>query len=593
MTRFIHLLYAPTQCCNMGCSYCYLGEQTRQPNLRDDAQRAVTTLQTALKRLLAADVVPFNLSLHGGEVTVLPPETLAALFQTINAHYRRHFDLLTAQGFRKFSPHIKTNLLNFVALEDLFIQHRVSISGSVDLPLSLHAAHRLDAGGKSTLPQIETALKALAHYPHAKKISATIYRDHFQRLPELINDIWRIHREFGFDMNQFNFMFGFDAPGSDVSQMLSEKEQVEFYQTMRTTFLGTDLEEGLRRNWFDEFTPAYCTNAANCGDKFFLLQGNGDLCSCVRGMSDPTFYYGNLLTEPVNHLLHNAHETIQRHHQQASLYPECRACRYLHLCKTGCPFVKRQQNKAKSYTCALQQAIYRDGPETYPPLTDEQQLRVVADYEAEVHTNTLSDRLETPGLPPLQLVLPNDLYEDKNALWPLIQNDPILRELYSAEAFMIIHNGQNFALESQLLKADRVLFNLYADDSLQLCVRQSLFAVNGADPVDNPLFIQLLRDTPVVYGDEQRTKQEHLFSYQRYVRHLEPSSEHEDYVCFDLMALLNMHGELFHPDILNNLFVTTQALRDYHYRKQRANAFYHIQAINLPFQNLEFYWGDA
>jgi len=38
------------------------------------------------------------------------------------------------------------------------------------------------------------------------------------------------------------------------------------------------------------------------------------------------------------------------------------------------------------------------------------------------------------------------------------------------------------------------------------------------------------------------------------------------------------------------LFVTTGQLREYHYQKQKNNAFYHIQAINLPFQNFEFYW---
>ena len=39
-----------------------------------------------------------------------------------------------------------------------------------------------------------------------------------------------------------------------------------------------------------------------------------------------------------------------------------------------------------------------------------------------------------------------------------------------------------------------------------------------------------------------------------------------------------------------NLFFTTGYLRDYHYQKQKANAFYHIQAINLPFQNVEFHY---
>ena len=39
----------------------------------------------------------------------------------------------------------------------------------------------------------------------------------------------------------------------------------------------------------------------------------------------------------------------------------------------------------------------------------------------------------------------------------------------------------------------------------------------------------------------------------------------------------------------NNIFFTTSDLRDYHYKKQKDNAYYHINTINLPFQNIEFY----
>ena len=39
----------------------------------------------------------------------------------------------------------------------------------------------------------------------------------------------------------------------------------------------------------------------------------------------------------------------------------------------------------------------------------------------------------------------------------------------------------------------------------------------------------------------------------------------------------------------SNLFFTTSELRDYHYMKHKNNAYYHIQAINLPFQNIEFF----
>ena len=52
------------------------------------------------------------------------------------------------------------------------------------------------------------------------------------------------------------------------------------------------------------------------------------------------------------------------------------------------------------------------------------------------------------------------------------------------------------------------------------------------------------------------------------------------------------YKKAFSLENANNIFFTTSALRDYHYTKQKNNAYYHIQAINLPFQNIEFYYID-
>ncbi len=53
-TRNIHLLYSPTLACNLGCRYCYLGDQTRTAPLKADAARAVSTLRYALDKLREA-----------------------------------------------------------------------------------------------------------------------------------------------------------------------------------------------------------------------------------------------------------------------------------------------------------------------------------------------------------------------------------------------------------------------------------------------------------------------------------------------------------------------------------------------------------
>jgi len=187
--RAIHLLYVPTLCCNLGCTYCYLGTQTTEAALRIDAQRAVQTLQYTLDALRAARVLAFNVSLHGGEVTTLPPTVLDALFGMIRSHYRENFDALNALGHRKSAPHIKTNLFRFAPLVELFERHKVSISASIDLPLSLHERHRTTRGGSGWLSRTLDNLRLLARYPYAKKMSATLSSQHLDDIPAIVGDI--------------------------------------------------------------------------------------------------------------------------------------------------------------------------------------------------------------------------------------------------------------------------------------------------------------------------------------------------------------------------------------------------------------------
>ena len=59
---------------------------------------------------------------------------------------------------------------------------------------------------------------------------------------------------------------------------------------------------------------------------------------------------------------------------------------------------------------------------------------------------------------------------------------------------------------------------------------------------------------------------------------------------YSLVNMIKEYKSEYSTDSPNNIFFTTSSLRDYHYTKQKNNAYYHIQAINLPFQNIEFYY---
>ncbi len=590
--RSLHLLYSPTLACNLGCRYCYLGAQTTEASLQLDGARAVDTLRRTLERLEEARVLAFNVSLHGGEVTTLPPEVLEGLFTLIRDHYRTHHDALTALGHRKFHPHLKTNLYHFEPLLPLFTRFQVSLSASLDLPLALHGRYRTTRGGGDTLPRILENLRLLAKYPHPKKVSATLCAEHLRDPSAIVADLRFLHHDIGFDMNHFNLMFAFPSGlnrarfGEEVLAPATEAQQVALHRALHEAFAGTELEEGLRRHWFDEFTPSYCTNALNCGERFFLVQGDGSVYSCVRGQGLEDLHYGNILRDPVEDILATGSRKVRELHQRFGLDEACGACAHLARCHTGCPAVKLQTGRARSYTCDLQRVMYAAQPQTYPPAPIEVQAEDRRAYVFALHPS-LAFEAPAPERPKVQL--PRELATDTHTLQALIQGDPVLQALYSPTAFTVELGEDLIPLQSQLLKPFPTSHVVRLGSRFRVHLPRALFAEACPEPIRNTLYLQMLRDTPVVYGDEGRTKQQHLFTYQLFADCLEPSDRlGPDHGMADLAGLLALHAPLFLDGVLNNLFFTTQYLRDYHYQKQRNNAFYHIQAMNLPFQNLEF-----
>ena len=595
-TRHIHLLYVPTMGCNLGCSYCYLGKQTTEASITRDAAKAASTLRYALQELNQAGILAFNVSLHGGEVTTLPISVLDELFTIITHHYRDNFDALHALGHKKSVPHIKTNLYRFAPLYELLDRHKVSISASIDLPLQLHERYRTTRAGTSWLERTRENIRLLARYPHAKKISATLSSEHLQDVDALIADIGYIHRELGFDMNQLNFMFAFGSElnradkGKDTLTPTTSAQQQALYATLKTAFMGTELEDGLKRNWFDEFKPSYCTNSVNCGERFYLLQGDGSVYSCVRGQGIPEFHYGNIFETPIVEVLDQGARKIQMLHQQYGFDSDCQGCNHLSLCNTGCPVVKYQNRTGKSYTCHLQKDLYADFPLSYPADTPTAQRDYAHYYQSITHPQLDFIRPAIIQSPP-QFIIPSDAGDAKNTLHALIEADATLQTLFDPTLWVLEVEGEMVALESQLRKTRRLQHTLLRDDRVVLHIHRRALEANAPEWLRNTIYLQLLRDTLVVYGDEQRTKQEHIFTYQLYANCLTASEKlGQDYYQIDISDLLALHQKYYQRGVLNNLFFTTFFLREYHYQKQKNNAFYHLQTANLPFQNFEFYY---
>ena len=571
-TKFIHLLYVPTMACNMQCRYCYLEDHTVDTLRGGDC---LETLQYAIAKFREADVVPFNISLHGGEVTTLPKQEFHDLIQYISRYYQDMRELITDAGFRVGHPHIKTNLYGLDRHIETIREFNVSISGSLDLPLSLHEKYRVTKGGEGTLERILDNIRLLEEIPDKKKVSATIFREHFEQLDQIIEDIRFLDRNTCLDMNDFNFMIGFDYNSCGLLHHMSEEEQLIFYRRMHEAFDGTNLDAGVNGAWFDEFGPEYCTNCDNYGEKFFLLERNGDIYSCVRGQKNEDFYYGNIYRDTVDTILKTAARKIFQNHNRQPFPEECARCAYLYLCKTGCPFVKSVYGSGKSYTCLLQQQMYRD--RGYAPDAS-------ADETAYEYVTKM--RLEEP-----EKYLPAKVSAEYPALEQIIAQDAKLKYVYDSSVFELDVDGDRYPLISQILRKSRQILYLTPLSTVKLRMKKHMLQEECDYPENNALYLMLLSGDLVTYGDEGRTKQRHIATHQIYKGVLDHSGDNEEeWYVYDISGLLREYAKEYATGSPNNLLCTTTELRDCHYRKQENNAYYHIQAINLPFQNIEFYY---
>lgn len=572
--KFIHLLYVPTMACNMCCKYCYLEDNTKD---EATAFNSLDTLKYAIEKFKESNVIPFNISLHGGEVTVLSEKDFHDLIEYISNYYKNNREIITNAGFKIGNPHIKTNMYSLDKHIDTIREFNVSISGSLDLPLSLHDEYRVTKGDQKTLDKILENIKLLKDIPNKKKVSSTIFKEHYEHIDEIIKDIKYLNKNTCLDMNDFNFMIGFDYNSNGILHHIFEDEQLQFYKKMHEEFDGTDLDYGVNGPWFDEFGPDYCSNCDNCGEKFFLLEKNGDIYSCVRGQKNPNYYYGNIYRNSVQELLNIAYKKIFINHNKEPLNEECTKCGYLYLCKTGCPFVKNNYKTNKSYTCKLQQQMYIDRNYKKDEYNDEFVYEYISKMRLEDHGKYIPQK-NNYDFPPLQ---------------DIIHLDNKLKYIYDNDSFILKIDDIEYKLESQVIKKTRSIVYITPNSNIKIYMKKNLISEVCDYPENNSLYIMILSGNLVTYGDEKRTKQRHVTTHQIYKGVLDNAkSDKEDYYLYDISNLIKEYKNEYSLDNSNNIFFTTSSLRDYHYTKQKNNAYYHIQAINLPFQNIEFYYID-
>ncbi|EAI2415480.1 radical SAM protein [Campylobacter coli] len=577
------LTFVPNSYCNFACSYCYLGKLTeRKEKTTDMAEQ----FKKIAKKLKDDGVIITEVILHGAELSASPYEHVKELLKAIDEYKKEnHFLIRVLSKDSKKGHHyihLKTNLYFLDRFFELFKKYEVGISASIDLPLRFHEKYRVLKSGKSTLEKTLKMIELLSAYPYFKQISTTMTKEHLN-VDEFIRDVYKLE-SLGFDMaSDFYIMFTYQSANAQGDfQMPSDEDMLSFYKNLREKLKDTKYSFALEHFWFKEFLGGYCTNCTNCGDNL-LIQKNGDVYVCHRSQALNELRAGNIFNENYESLKIRNITNIRILENSLKLHKDCLECDYFHLCKASCTIERNDTKLGKSYTCALQKAIYKNNAEFFK--ADKTLAEISLDeFLRQNQTNNYKSFL----IPNLSL----EFRESKNSLENIINDDEILQKLYLKDNFLISVNDELALLDFEkdaLYKS----FKISSKDNIKLLIKKEVFDYSPKETLSNFIYMSLLGGEAKVYGDEKREKTLHIETKHLYLEKLlNESLELEGYLIYDISSFLKENSRLYSLNHKNFIFFTTKALREYHYEKQAKNAFYHAQTINLPFLRFEFTWED-
>ena len=571
------LTFVPNSYCNFGCKYCYLGKLT-------DNKTDYSTVDTELKKIIdyydKAGILLHDISFHGAEVTTLPLPILDRLFKTCYDYQKEHAVMIKSLHGQYGHISIKTNLYRYDKVADILNKYDVAVSCSIDLPFSHHREFRVLKDGSDTFDKVYNNLILLNKNTNGKFVmSCTIGIKALEHIDEFIKDIEHLD-SIGIDMCKcFYIMFIYDSAYSKVKTGMTDKEQGIFFDKLLEHFKGTKFEQAIYYSWFREFPIGYCTNEANCGRNNYLVQKNGDVYPCHRGQAVPELKFGNILQDSFEDITKTGTSSIANYdNNNLPLHNDCLECNWFHYCNMGCPISRRDINYNKSYTCTVQRKLYKAQPERFP----EDPIAAAIARDSYIKT-MMPNYYYSTDVPKLMKNNP-EFYDSKNSLESIILRDKLLMELYNPSNIKLGINGEYIDLFSSLLYDKTMSVTMYSSDDLKLFLSNDYVGINHTE--DNNILLMILSKDMVVYGDEQRTKMQHL-------KHIE--IEFKDCIKVEEGYLVDLHkvlesikDKIPREDMWYEMFITTKDARKYHYDKHSKNAFYHIETINLPFHSFFF-----
>ncbi|MEW6283813.1 MAG: radical SAM protein, partial [Candidatus Eremiobacterota bacterium] len=306
----------------LACSYCY---QTGR--LKAGRVMQPETLNRILSEIQRVSLGPVSLLWFGGEPTLVGLDK-----------FRQAVEMAEARMAPRPVRHsLQTNA---VLIDDrwaaLLAKHRFGVTLSLDGPAELHDARRVNHSGRGSHAAVMAALKALTGQGIQPRASCVV-DEHTLPHPEALVDYFA---ELG--LHEVDFPPSMRVHAGQLDVRVGAEEHGRFMARVLDRWLALGRPDfrirslaGLVRRMAHR-DPGFCKLEGDCSG-YVTFAFDGDVYPCDEFSVFPEMRLGSVLHQPLDEIL-DGPEAKRLFASWSALPRECLDCRWLDLCRGGCPF---------------------------------------------------------------------------------------------------------------------------------------------------------------------------------------------------------------------------------------------------------------
>jgi uncharacterized protein len=353
--------------CNMACRYCFYLEKVSLFGETPVHRMSETILEEMIRQALAQTGQHISFGWQGGEPTLMGLD-----------FFRKAVDFQKKYGAgRSVGNGLQTNgLLINDEWAGFLRENRFLLGLSLDGPEHVHDHYRKDRGGKGTWERVVRTRDLLLRESVAVN-ALVVVSDYSSGFAE---EIYRFHRDSGMRHMQFIPCVETDPGHPDRAAPFSVGPEqygrflCEIFDLWYADFVDGEPTTSVR--FFDSIfyryvgrVPPECTLHESCGI-YLVVEHNGDIYSCDFFV-EPEWKLGNLKEDRLIDLLNSPRQN--EFGKRKSILPvECAECRWLDLCRGGCPKdrVRDPGDRGLDHFCGAYQMFFQHADSRFRDLAE-------------------------------------------------------------------------------------------------------------------------------------------------------------------------------------------------------------------------------